>query len=98
MPSDKIQKTKPICLTIQLPQIAVPAKSFATFNCVCPSIAVGQRVGVSRNPEGISQTDGIHILNSYCTKKDELTIQFDNMTDEEVFSKSGSYKVYLNVI
>ena len=98
MPSDKIEKPQAISLTVQLPEITVPAKSFATFSCSCPSVAIGQRVGVSSNPEGLSQTDGIHILNSYCVKKDELTIQFNNMTNKEVITTAGSYKVYVNEI
>ena len=98
MPSDKIEKPQAISLTVQLPEITVLAKSFATFDCVCPSADVGQRVGVSSNPEGSSQTDEIHILNSYCVKKDELTIQFNNMTNKELITKAGSYKVYVNGI
>jgi len=98
MPSDKIEKAQVIHLTVELPEVAVTAKSFATFSCACPSIAVGQRVGVSSNPEGLSQTDGIHILNSYCVKKDELTIQFSNTNSQEALAKSGLYKVYINAI
>ena len=95
MPSDKIQKIDPICIGVQIPEIIVPASSFVSHECALSSVTAGQRVGVSASPEGVAQSDGVHIMNSYCMTDGILTIQFNNTNKQDASVKPGVYVAHI---
>jgi len=85
-------------LSVEISADLIPAKQNYSKVYNVNGAAAFENVKCSPAPSNDKQTDGIYVINCFCVKDNEVTIQFVNTNEVDASIKAGTYEIHIGAL